>query len=122
MATRFNIKNDLFKEFAVDRIFDVRVLSVDSSYRGRGIANELVKQSVALAKQKGFSLLKTDATGIFSQKIFKSLGFEVFAEQPYDKYMDDDGQIILPVEAPHTKLQLLYKKMCKGTENEQGKK
>ncbi|KAH8343564.1 hypothetical protein KR059_012546, partial [Drosophila kikkawai] len=104
-----NTKNDLFKEFAVDSIFDVRILSVDSSYRGRGIANELVKQSVALAKKNGFCLLKADATGIFSQKIFRSHGFEVFAEQPYDKYTDDEGHIILPVEAPHIKLQLLIK-------------
>ncbi|KAH8289529.1 hypothetical protein KR054_006918, partial [Drosophila jambulina] len=106
-----NTKNDLFKAYAVESIFDVRILSVDASYRGRGIANELVKQSVALAKRNGFSLLKADATGIFSQKIFRSHGFEVFAEQPYDKYKDDDGGIILPVEAPHIKLQLLVKRI-----------
>lgn len=111
---RHNIKNDLFKRFDVDRCFDVRILSVDSGFRGRGIANELVKQSLAVAKKNGFRMLKADATGIFSQKIFRSHGFEVFAEQPYAKYTDDEGRIILPVEAPHIKLQLLYKPICEG--------
>ncbi|XP_020810643.1 dopamine N-acetyltransferase-like [Drosophila serrata] len=113
------INNDLFKKFDVDCIFDVRKLSVDSSYRGRGIGNELIKQSMALAKKKGFSLMKTDSTGVYSQKIFHSLGFEVHAEQSYDEYTDDNGQMILPVEAPHTKLELLYKQISEGTEDEQ---
>ncbi|EDV32809.1 uncharacterized protein Dana_GF22216 [Drosophila ananassae] len=117
---RHNLKYNLFEHFDVDAMFDVRILSVDSGYRGQGIANELVRQSVAVAKKNGFRLLKADATGIFSQKIFRSHGFEVFAEQPYDKYTDADGKIILPVEAPHIKLQLLYKRICnEGKDREQ---
>lgn len=53
--------------------------------------------------------MKADATGIFSQKILKSSGFEVLLEQYYNKYVDEFGQPILKVEAPHIKLQLLYK-------------
>ncbi|XP_017067647.1 dopamine N-acetyltransferase [Drosophila eugracilis] len=107
-----NIKHNLFEHFDVDSVFDVRILSVDSSYRGQGIANELVKRSVAVAKKNGFRLLKADATGIFSQKIFRSHGFIVFSEQPYDKYTDENGKVILPVESPHIKLQQLYKTIC----------
>ncbi|KAH8286759.1 hypothetical protein KR018_005136 [Drosophila ironensis] len=109
---RHNLRHDLFKHFDVDAMFDVRILSVDSAYRGQGIANELVRQSVAMATKHNYRLLKADATGIFSQKIFRSHGFEVFAEQPYDKYTDAEGKIILPVEAPHIKLQLLFKSIC----------
>ena len=53
--------------------------------------------------------MKADATGMFSQKILKSTGFEVLREQYYNKYVDEFGQPILPVECPHIKLQLLYK-------------
>ncbi|BFG00366.1 dopamine N-acetyltransferase [Drosophila madeirensis] len=106
-----NLKVDLFGRFKVDRIFDVRILSVDASYRGQGIAKELVKHAESLARKRGFRLLKADATGIFSQKILRSHGFELFAEQLYAKYTDAGGQVVLPVEAPHIKLQLLTKKV-----------
>ncbi|EDV45633.1 dopamine N-acetyltransferase [Drosophila erecta] len=115
---RHNLQHNLFEHFDVECMFDVRILSVDSSYRGQGIANELVKRSVAVARKNGFRLLKADATGIFSQKIFRSHGFVVFSEQPYSKYTDGDGQVILPVEAPHIKMQQLYKAIC-GTDQEE---
>ncbi|XP_016982273.1 arylalkylamine N-acetyltransferase 1 [Drosophila rhopaloa] len=107
-----SLKHNLFEHFDVVRMFDVRILSVDSGYRGQGIANELVKQSLAVAKDNGFRVMKADATGIFSQKIFRSHGFEVFSEEPYDKYTDKNGKVILPVEAPHIKMQQLYKRIC----------
>ncbi|XP_016948630.1 arylalkylamine N-acetyltransferase 1 isoform X1 [Drosophila biarmipes] len=112
MLHKHNLKHNLFEHFDVQSMFDVRILSVDSSYRGQGIANELVKRSVAVARKNGFRLMKADATGIFSQKIFRSNGFEVFSEQPYCKYTDENGKVILPVEAPHIKMQLLYKAIC----------
>ncbi|XP_037822792.1 dopamine N-acetyltransferase [Lucilia sericata] len=104
-----NLKENVFKHFQVDKAFDVRILSVDSAYRGQGIAKELVKHSEDIAKEYEFKLMKADATGIFSQKILKSSGFEVLLEQYYNKYVDEFGQPILKVEAPHIKLQLLYK-------------
>ncbi|KRK06081.1 arylalkylamine N-acetyltransferase 1 isoform X2 [Drosophila yakuba] len=116
---RHNLKYNLFEHFDVACMFDVRILSVDSSYRGQGIANELVKRSVAVARKNGFRLLKADATGIFSQKIFRSHGFEVFSEQPYSKYTDVDGRVILPVEAPHIKMQQLYKAICGGADQDE---
>ncbi|XP_037726858.1 dopamine N-acetyltransferase isoform X1 [Drosophila subpulchrella] len=112
MLHKHNLKHNLFEHFDVESMFDVRILSVDSCYRGQGIANELVKRSVAVARKNGFRLMKADATGIFSQKIFRSNGFEVFSEQPYCKYTDENGKVILPVEAPHIKMQLLYKAIC----------
>ncbi|XP_073831143.1 arylalkylamine N-acetyltransferase-like 7 isoform X2 [Musca autumnalis] len=104
-----NLKDDIFQKFDVDKAFDVRILSVDSQYRGQGIAKHLVRHSENIAKECGFKLMKADATGIFSQKILKSNGFEVLLEQYYNKYVDEFGQPILNVESPHIKLQLLYK-------------
>nr|XP_036676107.1 dopamine N-acetyltransferase isoform X1 [Drosophila suzukii] len=121
MLHRHNLKHNLFEHFDVESMFDVRILSVDSSYRGQGIANELVKRSVAVARKNGFRLMKADATGIFSQKIFRSNGFEVFSEQPYCKYTDENGKVILPVEAPHIKMQLLYKAICGDEQDDNAK-
>ncbi|XP_060661863.1 arylalkylamine N-acetyltransferase 1 [Drosophila nasuta] len=108
---RHSLQVDLFARYNVQRIFDVRILSVDSRYRGQGIAKELVRRAEQVARESGYHLLKADATGIFSQKILRSQGFEAFSEQLYAKYRDDEGRIILPVEAPHIKLQLLTKEL-----------
>lgn len=106
-----NLQVNLFERFKVDRIFDVRILSVDARFRGQGIAKELVHRAELVARKAGYRLLKADATGIFSQKILRSQGFECFSEQLYAKYKDDQGRIILPVESPHIKLQLLTKQL-----------
>lgn len=108
-----SLQVDLFERYNVDQIFDVRILSVDSRYRGQGIAKELVRRAEQVARKSGFQLLKADATGIFSQKILCSQGFQPFSEQLYAKYTNDAGEIILPVEAPHIKLQLLTKQLNK---------
>ncbi|XP_030378358.1 dopamine N-acetyltransferase [Scaptodrosophila lebanonensis] len=105
------LQSKLFSRFGVDRAFDVRILSVDARFRGQGIAKELVRRSERVARDCGFPIMKADATGIFSQKILRSNGFEMLSEQLYGKYTDAQGQIILPVEAPHIKLQLLYKRL-----------
>ncbi|ALC48420.1 CG13759 [Drosophila busckii] len=104
-----SLKANLFERYQVRRIFDVRILSVDARYRGQGIAKELVRQSEQLARQCEYCLLRADATGIFSQKILRSQGFETCSEQLYAKYTNAEGKILLPVEAPHIKLQLLTK-------------
>ncbi|EDW07696.1 arylalkylamine N-acetyltransferase 1 [Drosophila mojavensis] len=111
-----SLQVDLFARYNVEQIFDVRILSVDARYRGQGIAKELVRRAEQVARKSGFQLLKADATGIFSQKILCSQGFQPFSEQLYAKYTNDVGEIILPVEAPHIKLQLLTKQLNKDTQ------
>ncbi|KAH8418998.1 hypothetical protein KR222_011871 [Zaprionus bogoriensis] len=106
-----SLKVDLFACHNVDRVFDVRILSVDSRFRGHGIAKELVCRAEQVAHEAGFRLLRADATGMFSQKILRSQGFEPRSEKLYAKYTDEQGCIILPVEAPHIKLQLLTKEL-----------
>ena len=54
-------------------------------------------------------MLKADATGICSQKIVSSSGFKFLSERYYGKYVNENGEPILEVEAPHLKLVLFYK-------------
>lgn len=53
--------------------------------------------------------MKADATGIFSQKIFRTQGYAVLHELYYDKYLDEAGKPILKVSSPHLKAELLCK-------------
>ncbi|XP_051164778.1 arylalkylamine N-acetyltransferase 1-like isoform X1 [Leptopilina boulardi] len=51
---KVNEKIDLFSKYNVDDLFECRILSVDDRYRGRGLANVLVKESLETAKNAGF--------------------------------------------------------------------
>ncbi|XP_017473154.1 PREDICTED: dopamine N-acetyltransferase [Rhagoletis zephyria] len=109
LLNEHNLRANIFGQFNVGRAFEVRMLSVDGRFRGQGIAKELVRRSEQIARDFEFKLMKADATGIFSQKILQSNGFKVLCELYYDKYTDEFGKPLLLVEAPHIKLQLLYK-------------
>ncbi|XP_039274880.1 uncharacterized protein LOC120349006, partial [Nilaparvata lugens] len=45
---------DLFSKYEVENIFECRILSVDSRFRGRGLAKELMSRSETVAKDAGF--------------------------------------------------------------------
>lgn len=51
-----NKEIDLFTKFNVEKIFEIRILSVGSDYRGRGLAKELFVQSELIAKKNGFKV------------------------------------------------------------------
>ncbi|XP_055530839.1 arylalkylamine N-acetyltransferase 1 isoform X5 [Wyeomyia smithii] len=51
-----NLRVNLFSQFEVDRIFEIRILSVDSKFRGQGLAKRLIMKSEALAIEKNFQI------------------------------------------------------------------
>ncbi|CAG9762802.1 unnamed protein product [Ceutorhynchus assimilis] len=104
-----NLELDLFTKYNVDKIFEVRILSVDSGYRGKGIAKELFVQSEAVARKHGFKVMKTDATSLFTQKVAESQGFWVEKTLNYHDFKDENGQKIYDTRPPH----LYYKVMAK---------
>ncbi|KAJ8683844.1 hypothetical protein QAD02_019636 [Eretmocerus hayati] len=97
-------KVDLFERYNVDELFECRILSVQETYRGRGLANVLVENSIRIAQQAGFKVMKADATGIFSQKVFRKYGFDVVTEIPYSE-VDEN----LRPGPPHEALKLMVK-------------
>ncbi|XP_065092277.1 arylalkylamine N-acetyltransferase 1 isoform X2 [Ochlerotatus camptorhynchus] len=104
-----NLKINLFKQFDVDKIFEIRILSVDSKFRGKGLAKKLIEKSEELALDRGFQVMKTDATGAFSQRVVSSLGFITKSELNYADYLDENGEQTFVVEPPHEKLKIMCK-------------
>lgn len=58
--------------------------------------------------------MKSDATGLFSQKVSTSLGFITCTELRYDEYVDENNKRIFSVEPPHES----FKLMCKILDDE----
>ncbi|KAL7295726.1 hypothetical protein TKK_0011071 [Trichogramma kaykai] len=101
---KINEKCDIPNKYGVDEIFECRILSVDESFRGRGLANLLVENSIRIAKSNGFKIMKADATGLFSQKVFLKYDFNVITEIPYS-----DVEPSLRPGPPHKALKLMVK-------------
>ncbi|CAH2041636.1 unnamed protein product, partial [Iphiclides podalirius] len=70
---------DLFNAYRVDSILECRIISVSDKARGKGLAKELMKRSIDIAKEHGFKLFKVDATGAYSQRICSGLGLRTLA-------------------------------------------
>lgn len=59
---KVNEKIDLFTKYNVDDLFECRILSVDDRFRGRGLANALVQESLETAKNAGFKVFINSKT------------------------------------------------------------
>ena len=68
---------------------------------------ELVIRSMDLAKEKGCGFAYLLATGIYSQKIFSELQYEILAEVEYKDFVDKKGQVVVDLTEEHLSAQLL---------------
>ncbi|XP_047100140.1 arylalkylamine N-acetyltransferase 1 [Schistocerca piceifrons] len=105
-----NRRLDLFTAHGVDQIFECRILSVDSRYRGRGLARRLLQLSEGTARERGFKVLKEDATGLFSQRVAESLGLQTACQVRYCDYTaEDTGEVVFHTPQPHDCLKIMVK-------------
>ena len=60
---------NLYGEMETDVFFDIKMVTTDKQQRKSGLATELLRRSVELARNLGFKAVKTEATGM---KIYES--------------------------------------------------
>ena len=58
---------DLFAEMETETFFDIKMVTTDKRQRKGGLATDLIRRSVELAKTLGFKAVKTEATGLISE-------------------------------------------------------
>ncbi|KAK9875610.1 hypothetical protein WA026_009409 [Henosepilachna vigintioctopunctata] len=104
-----NVEVELFKKYNVDELFDLRILTVDHHYRGKGLAQKLLEVSEQLAMEKGYTLLKVDATSFFTQKICTKLGFETIRTVLYKEIKDENGKYSYTTAPPHEAYKIMVK-------------
>ena len=101
-------KLDVFKAYNVDHYLYGIGLCVDSTYRGRNIATEILKARVPFLKSLNLKVTSTLFTGIGSQKAAEKAGFEEISATSYadlqEKFPDMDFSI---ANATHCKTQAL---------------
>lgn len=62
---KVNEKIDLFKKYNVEELFECRILSVDENFRGKGLANILIADSIEVATKAGFKVQKQIIRSMF---------------------------------------------------------
>ncbi|XP_067011555.2 arylalkylamine N-acetyltransferase 1 isoform X1 [Anabrus simplex] len=93
---------DLFNRFPdVDKLMEVRVLSVDGAHRGRGIATALLNKTREMAEENSLKMLRADCTSKFSARAMIRLGAHCAFEMPYVTYCDESGKPIFTPDSPH---------------------
>jgi len=83
-----------------EEIFHLYMLGVLPAYSGHGIGRELLKGSVNFAREKGFTIAVAEATGVVSQSLCRSLGFETKASVAYDSFVFAGGRPFRDVTEP----------------------
>ncbi|XP_058820402.1 arylalkylamine N-acetyltransferase 1 isoform X3 [Topomyia yanbarensis] len=104
---RFNIF-DLHKD--IDRLLDVKIMSVDTRYRGMGIAGKLTDRTMECVKEKNIKLVHVLCSSHYSARVMEKMGFEEVYNLPYQDYLVNGEQVLNP-EKPHTAVRILVKRL-----------
>ena len=68
MTVLYNVNQmagDLYIEMETDVFFDIKMVTTDKTQRRGGLATDLLRRSVELARNLGFKAVKTEATGMY---------------------------------------------------------
>ena len=77
------------------KIYEGKVLGVAKKGRGQGLGDKLVKHALNHARENGCSHAWCGTSGIFSQKIMKNNGFEIYLEKNYEDLKDKEGNQLI---------------------------
>ncbi|XP_015176965.1 PREDICTED: dopamine N-acetyltransferase-like isoform X2 [Polistes dominula] len=89
-------------KFRNQNILEIRIISVDTNWRGKGIAKALIENTTQIARERGFNIVRADCSSMFSGKLCERLGFEAIFQIKYTDYLDENGKPVFSPELPHT--------------------
>ncbi|KAF7991356.1 hypothetical protein HCN44_002918 [Aphidius gifuensis] len=83
---------------------DIKIVSVDNNWRGKGIASALFKKTIEIGKELGFNLIRTDCSSHFTARLCQRIGFHPIYELKYSEYLDDNEQPVFTPAPPHNSI------------------
>lgn len=108
IETRFSVF-DRFPE--VEMAIDGKILSVDPTYRGKGIANELTRMTLDYMRENRIPLMHVLCSSHYSAQLMKKLQFESVFVMPLADYLDADGVQVLQPDLPHVQAEVMIKRV-----------
>lgn len=92
-------------------VLEIRIISVDTNWRGRGVAKALIEKTAEIAKEQGFHYMRADCTSFFSGNLCVRIGFDIIYKLNYNDYVDEEGKPIFSPASPHTAVVTCVKKL-----------
>ncbi|XP_023322794.1 uncharacterized protein LOC111697130 isoform X2 [Eurytemora carolleeae] len=80
----------IMEKYCKTSCLEIYMLCTKSEVRKQGLATKLVSQALKMAEEKQVGLVETLALSVYSQAIFRKLGFQVENEIPYKDYAQDE--------------------------------
>ena len=77
------------EELSPGSVLHVYQIGVGKHFRGRGIAQGMIHQVISQARERGFSRIVTDCTGMGSKQVFERCGFHEVEYYQYDMFERD---------------------------------
>uniref|UniRef100_A0A2M3YYD9 aralkylamine N-acetyltransferase n=1 Tax=Anopheles braziliensis TaxID=58242 RepID=A0A2M3YYD9_9DIPT len=102
---------DIFEIYPdIDRFLDCKIISVDTRYRGMGIAGMLTDRAIEYATQNDIKLMHVLCTSHFSARVMEKMDFAEVYRLPYADYRVNGEQVFDP-EKPHVAVRILTKRI-----------
>jgi len=100
----------VFDELKANKMFNVSMVGVDPSYRGKGVATDLIRRSILLAGCMGFTGIMTEATGKFSQKAFSTIHMLKTNSILYRDFEFEGKKVFEDMDPVHPEIAFMKKK------------
>ncbi|XP_052899148.1 arylalkylamine N-acetyltransferase 1 isoform X2 [Anopheles moucheti] len=102
---------DIFELYPdIDRFLDCKIISVDTNYRGLGIAGMLTDRALEYASLNDIKLIHVLCSSHFSARVMEKMDFTEVFRLPYADYLVNGEQVFDP-EKPHVALRILTKRL-----------
>jgi GNAT superfamily N-acetyltransferase len=102
--------SDFWNRVAVKQALSCEALAVLGSARGLGIGKALLENTLQVARDDGFPLLRVDCSSYYSAKIVECMGLECMYSLPYSEYKSEDGCQIFDPPSPHVEFKIFIHK------------
>lgn len=99
---------DLYPD--INQYMDTKILSVNTNYRGAGIAGKLVNRTLERMREKNIEILSAMCSSHYSARVCEKMHFKKVYELPYIDYLVNGENPIMPVY-PHKCVKILTYKV-----------
>lgn len=99
---------DLYPD--IDKFLDAKILSVNSNYRGYGIAGKLMEHTMNYMRENQITVIQVLCSSHFSARVCEKMGFKKVFTLPFIDYKVNGENPILPAE-PHKAIQILVQEI-----------
>ncbi|GMR55643.1 hypothetical protein PMAYCL1PPCAC_25838, partial [Pristionchus mayeri] len=95
----------------IDRLFDIKLISVAEKCRGLGIGKELLVFGLDAAREEGAGGAYAEAVSVVSQGLFAKNGYSVIREIVHEEWLDEEGKQVFVCPDGTKSVQLVFKRI-----------